>query len=164
MGITKIIFLFCFTIAVKHFSVAQTCNQSIKKGLLKGKSYTAECDSMIVLNKKAYEDFYNKIFYYEAIIERQEKLDSLMRAESKAKDVLINKLDEKVEIQAKALKEYKNKLDTLIVISDKSFALNDQAIKALEKEKKKNKLGKAGLLGVGSLCIFLIGIVSASAL
>lgn len=164
MGIAKIIVLLCLAILLPSLTMAQNCNQSIKKGLQKGKTYLAECDSMILLNKKAYEDLYNKLFYYEAIIYKQEKLDSLMRAESKAKDILIKNMDEKTEIQANGLKEYKTKLDTLLVIANKSLVLNDQTLNTLEKEKRKNKLAKASLLGISGACLFLLGIVAAGAL
>ena len=162
MGKIKIIFIAVFILCLNYIQ-AQDCNH-IKKGLLRGKSYTADCDSMIVLDKKSYEGFYNKIFYYEAIIQSQNRLDSLMRAESKAKDLLIKNLDIKIEIQTQAIKDYQSKIDTLYSISSKSFELNDKAIKALEKEKRKNKLGKIGLFTAGGICLFLIGIVAAGAL
>lgn len=162
MGITRILLTAGFLYGICSHTNAQDCGQ-VKKGLMKGKTYTAECDSMIVLDKKTYESFYNKIFYYEAIIDNQDRLDSLMRAESKAKDVLIRNLDEKITIQAEAIKEYRSKIDTLYALSNKSIELNEKAIKALEREKKKNKLAKAGLFTAGGICLFLIGIVVAGA-
>jgi hypothetical protein len=163
MGIAKITFIASLTLTISFQLAGQDCGQ-IKKGLLKGKTYTAECDSMIVLDKKTYEGFYNKIFYYEAIIDNQDRLDSLMRAESKAKDVLIKNLDDKISIQGKAIIEYRSKIDTLYTLSDKSIKLNEKVIDALEDEKKKNKFVKTGLFAAGGICLFLIGIVVAGAL
>lgn len=160
MGIIKYSILTGLLFGLTFFSIGQNCPPT-KIGLVKGKTFTAPCDSMIVLDKKTYEGFYNKIFYYEAIIDNQEQLDSLMRAESKAKDQLIKNLDEKIEIQGNAIKEYRSKIDTLYAISSKSFDLNDKAIKALEKEKKKNKFVKAGFFAAGGICLFLIGIMVA---
>ncbi len=164
MGITKIILFSTALLLYGLNAVSQDCQHPIKKGLLKGKTYTAECDSMIILDKKTYEGYYNKIFYYEAIIESQDKLDSLMKAESKAKDQLIKNLDDKIELQSTAIREYRDKIDTLYTISNKSILLNEKAITLLEKEKKKNKAAKVGLFAAGGICLFLIGIVTAGAL
>ncbi|HVD98664.1 MAG TPA: hypothetical protein VNB90_10715 [Cytophagaceae bacterium] len=158
----KPLLLCCLLLVALSSSFAQNC-VTVKKGLRKGQTYTAECDSMIVLDKKTYEGYYNKIYYDEAIISSQDKLDSLMRADSKAKDELIRNLDKKIEIQATAIQEYRSKIDTLYAISNKSFDLNDKAIKALQKEKTKNKLAKAGLITAGGVCLFLVGIIAAGA-
>ena len=162
MGITRFLLTAGFLCLISFQIDAQDCGH-IKKGLMKGKTYTAECDSMIVLDQKTYEGFYNKLFYYEAIIDNQDRLDSLMRAESKAKDVLIKNLDEKISIQAEAIKEYRSKIDTLYALSNKSIELNEKAIRELQKEKKKNKLAKTGMFAAGGICLFLIGIVVAGA-
>jgi hypothetical protein len=155
----------CLTLFIIVFFVnitnAQNCNRQIKIGLLKGSTYTAECDSMIVLDNRTYESLYNRIFYDEAIIQNQDRLDSMMRAESIAKDSLIGNLDKKIVIQGEAIKEYRTQIDTLIAISNKSFNLNDQAIRALKKEKNKNKFMKVGFFAAGGICLFLIGLVVA---
>jgi hypothetical protein len=161
MGIIKNLLAVGIVLFFANTTTAQNCNQQIKKGLLKGKTYTAECDSMIVLDKHTYEGYYNRIFYDEAIIQNQNTLDSLMRAESVAKDSLIGNLEKKIAIQGEAIKEYRTQIDTLIAISNKSFNLNDQAIQALKKEKTKNKFVKTGLIAAGGVCLFLIGLVVA---
>jgi hypothetical protein len=161
MAIVRNLLALCIGLLFANATTAQNCNQQIKRGLLKGKTYTAECDSMVVLDKHTYEGYYNRIFYDETIIQNQDRLDSLMRAESIAKDSLIGDLEKKIVIQGEALKEYRTQIDTLISISNKSFTLNDEAIKALKKEKTKNRLVKAGFFAAGGVCLFLVGLVVA---
>ena len=125
--------------------------------LLKNATYVAECDSLIVLNKKRYDQLAQELIYYKDLYKDYQNLAASMDEKSSLMEDHINKLDVYINKQEVMVEKYRDLFVESDSLIDRSTKNTDRALDELKKARWKLFLYSTAAIVVGGTLGYTVG-------
>jgi hypothetical protein len=144
----------CFLMAlVSHLVSAQTpCDEKFRKGLRKNQTFTAPCDSMVVLSKAAYEQVNLQVLKLQKEVALHEKGMESLNKSIALRDSLALVYQKEIKDFENYLKDTSGPISQLQTNLEKSIENTDRVLKIARRNKILGVVvGSLGGILVGSL-------------
>jgi len=132
----KLLYFFLLLMALSHQGRAQNpCDENFRKGLRRQQTFTAPCDSMVVLSKAAYEKSRFEVLRLQKQVNLHEKGMASLQQSIALRDSLAGVYQKEIKDFENYLRDTEGPVMQLQTHLEKSIANTDRMIKIARRQK-----------------------------
>ncbi|MGV3641064.1 MAG: hypothetical protein ACO1NZ_11130 [Adhaeribacter sp.] len=130
------LYFFLFFFACSHLGLAQSpCDENFRKGLRRQQTFTAPCDSMVLLSKAAYEKSRFEVLKLQKQVALHEKGMASLQLSLALRDSLAGVYQKEIRDFENYLKDTEGPVLQLQAHLEKSIANTDRVLKIAHRQK-----------------------------